>query len=96
MKKKIALVIVLISMVFFLTGCSDSPTTESFKPNDNNDYFITIQDCGDYIMGGWSASIYIAYAKDTHVKYLIGIGAKKSMITPLYNADGTLQIWEGE
>jgi hypothetical protein len=47
-------------------------------------------------MGGWSASIYIAYAKDTHVKYLIGVGAKKSMITPLYNADGTLQIYKGE
>ena len=96
MKKKIALILVLISMVFFLASCSDSPTTEYFKPNNNNDYFITVQDCGDYTMGGWSVSMYIVYAKDTHIKYLIGIGAKKSMITPLYNADGTLQIWEGE
>ena len=96
MKKKIALILVLCFATVMLYGCSNSPTTESFRSNDSNDYFITIEDCGDYIMDGWSVSLYIAYARDTHVKYLIGIGIKKSMITPLYNADGTLQIWEGE
>ena len=96
MKKKIALVLVLCIVTTMLCSCSDSPTTESFQYNDSNDYFITIENCGAYTRDGWSVSIYIVYAKDTHVKYLIGVGVKKTMITPLYNADGTLQIYEGE
>ena len=96
MKKKVALALVLCFATVMLYGCSDSPTIESFQPNDSNDYFITIEDCGTYIMDGWSVSLYVVYARDTHVKYLIGIGVKKSMITPLYNTDGTLQIYKGE
>ena len=96
MKKKITLILVLCITTAMLCSCSDSPTTESFQYNDSNDYFITIESCGDYTRDGWSVSIYIVYAKDTHVKYLIGVGVKKIMITPLYNADGTLQIYEGE
>ena len=96
MKKKICLVLVFCFVVIMLCSCSDSPTTESFQSNNSNDYFITIEDCGVYRINGSNIPIYIVYAKDTHVKYLIGIGVKKSMITPLYNADGTLQIYEGE
>ena len=94
MKKKIALVLILCFATVMLYGCSDSPTTESFQPNNNNNYFITIESCGVYTLNGWSTPIYIVYARDTHVKYLIGLGAKRSMITPLYNADGTLQIYQ--
>ncbi len=37
---------------------------------------------------------YIVYDKETKVKYYIrGYGGG---ITPLYNADGTLQLYEGE
>ena len=96
MKKKIALVLILCIMTCMLCSCSDSPTTESFQPNNSNDYFITIENCGVYTINGRSVPLYVVYARDTHVKYLIGVGAKKSMITPLYNADGTLQIYEGE
>lgn len=96
MKKKIYLVLILCLMSIMLCGCSDSPTTESSQSNNSNDYFITIEDCGDYRIKGLAIPIYIVYAKDTHVKYLIGISGKKSIITPLYNADGTLQIYEGE
>lgn len=38
----------------------------------------------------------IVYANDTNVKYLIILGAKKLAITPLYNADGTLQVYDGK
>jgi hypothetical protein len=93
-KKKIALVLVICTMAVMLYGCSGSPTTESFQPNNSNDYFITIENCGVYTRNGWSVPLYIVYARDTHVKYIIGIGGKKSIITPLYNADGTLQIYE--
>ena len=47
-------------------------------------------------MNGYSSPMYMVYAKDTHVKYMIVIGHYRAAITPLYNADGTLQIYEGE
>lgn len=97
MKKKIALFLVLIIMVFCLSGCySKSLTVETFEGSNENDYFTTIEDCGSYSMDGYEMSLYVVYAKDTHVKYLVVIGYYRSAITPLYNADGTLQIWEGE
>lgn len=97
MKKKIALFIISITMVFCLSGCySDSPTVETFEDNYGNDYFITIEDCGFYSMNGYSSPMYMVYAKDTHVKYMIVIGHYRTAITPLYNADGTLQIYEGD
>lgn len=36
----------------------------------------------------------ISHAKDTKVKYLIIVSGYKFGITPLYNADGTLQVYE--
>ena len=36
----------------------------------------------------------IVYANDTKVKYFICDGASSYGITPLYNTDGTLQIYE--
>ena len=36
------------------------------------------------------------YANDTKVMYYIEYGGSSRMITPLYNADGTLQIYQGE
>lgn len=35
----------------------------------------------------------VVYANDARVKYLIITGDTRSGITPLYNADGTLQIY---
>lgn len=36
----------------------------------------------------------IVYDKDTKVKYVIMNGNYQSGISPLYNADGTLQLYE--
>ena len=38
----------------------------------------------------------IIYANDTYVMYFYFDGNYTSGLTPLYNADGTLQIYEGE
>lgn len=38
----------------------------------------------------------IVYANDTKVKYFICSGYNQYGITPLYNADGTLQVYDGE
>ena len=38
----------------------------------------------------------IVYANDTKVKYLILSGGNRYGITPLYNSDGTLQVYSDE
>lgn len=78
-------IIVILCLVFLLTGCNLNQKTD-------NEYFVRIgkynTDCGDF---------YIVYAKDTKVMYVVSNSAyNKSSFTPLYNADGSLQIYEEE
>lgn len=77
-------IIVILCMVFLLTGCNSNQRTD-------NEYFVRIDtqqaDLSKYT---------IVYAKDTKVKYLIYRTTYGAGITPLYNADGSLQIYEGE
>lgn len=61
---------------------------------DNTEYSL----CGNYftLITEWddSGAIYrIVYAKDTKVKYFIAKSGYKFGITPLYNADGTVQVY---
>lgn len=56
------------------------------------DYFIQIMEWEDY-----DGEYSIVYAKDTKVKYLVWYSYYRGGITPLYNADGSLQVYkEGE
>lgn len=55
--------------------------------------------CGGYFtkINHWAdveGNYYIVYANDTKVKYFVYVSAHRLSITPLYNADGTLQIKE--
>lgn len=82
--------IAILSLCLLLTGCG-------IKYEEAEDVSMPI--CGGYftLIKKWSDGdgIYrIAYANDTKVKYLIcSIGYGKG-ITPLYNADGSLQVYE--
>ena len=54
--------------------------------------------CGGYftLLTKWEDAkgwYYVVYANDTKVKYLVTYGDSSSGITPLYNADGTLQVY---
>lgn len=51
-------------------------------------YFTVITSWGE------ADSYYIVYAKDTKVKYFVKWTGYQFGITPLYNADGTFQIYE--
>ena len=84
MKKRIIMVaVVLVTSLMILTSCSN-------KTYDNG-YFTTIKEWGN------DGMIYrIVYANDTGVEYMIVEGYRKLSITPLYNADGTLKIYEEE
>ncbi len=95
MKKKIALVLVLCIMTAMLCSCSisyEKANTDGFVKLSAG-YFTTIKQWG----GGFDYPYEsIVYANDTGVMYYIFLNGNSGGITPLYNADGTLQIYEGE
>ena len=95
MKKKIVLVLILCAIATMLRGWSTSYEEANMNPDNylSKGYFTVIK--------SWHGGIdypieYIVYANDTGVMYYIFRGTHYSGITPLYNADGTLQIYEGE
>ena len=93
--KKFCLVLIIILMATMLCGCSSIPYDEA-KTSDtytfSNGYFTVIKE--------WGETLYsierIVYANDTGVMYYVFRTSYGGGITPLYNADGTLQIYEGE
>ena len=95
MKKNIALILVFCIMVAVLCGCSSFSSYEEADTNPDNcfseGYFTPIKSWG---VG--SLYEYIVYANDTGVMYYVFLGIDCGGITPLYNADGTLQIYKGE
>lgn len=62
-------------------------------------YFTTIRQWVEKTPLGGLGRYEIAYANDTKVKYLImnrDVPVPSTGITPLYNPDGTLQVYEGD
>jgi hypothetical protein len=95
MKKKIALILVLCAMAAMLCGCSSSyeeaKTSDTYAFSDG--YFTVIKEWD----GGVNFPLErIVYANDTGVMYYVYIFGYAGGMTPLYNADGTLQIYEGK
>lgn len=95
MKKRLLSMALAVVMAVCLVGCGTTyqeatGQTES-KSNDDfgNGYFTEITSWSDA-----SNNYRIVYANDTKVKYFTVTTGYKFGITPLYNADGTLQIYE--
>lgn len=91
MKKQIIMTaVVLVTSLLILTSCEND--NHSYNNADKthkdygNGYFTTIKEWDD----GWCK---IVYANDTGVMYFVYDGCKQYGITPLYNADGTLQVY---
>ena len=82
--------IVVVIIVFYLISCGGKfkfrGVTYTFQ-NCTGDYFTMISSWYDMSI---SIRFYIVYANDTKVQYLIANGS----ITPLYNADETLQVYD--
>ena len=95
MKKKIALILVLCIMIVMLCSCSSISYNEA-KTSDtyafSNGYFTVIKEWGETL----HTIERIVYANDTGVMYYVFRSNHSGGITPLYNADGTLQIYEGK
>lgn len=89
MKKRIIMTaVVLTTSLMMLTSCDESYSEANSVSSDfGKGYFTTIKE--------WDDGMYrIAYANDTGVMYMIVSCSHRFGITPLYNADGTLQIYE--
>lgn len=96
MKKKIALILVFCIIAAMLCSCSSTSYDEAKTSNTytfSNGYFTVVKEWD----GGFNLPLeQIIYANDTGVMYYVYFSGHCSGITPLYNADGTLQIYEGE
>ena len=92
MKKKLFALILTVSICFGLCSCTGKKYEQAEKTNFDFGcgYFVVIEKWGDMNEGNYA----IVYAKDTKVKYIVWASGYKGSITPLYNADGTLQIYE--
>ena len=81
-------IIAILCVCLLLTGCGT-------RYEDTEDTLKTTSDFT--VIKEWSEAgdLYrMIYANDTKVKYLIWEGFYKGSITPLYNADGSLQVYE--
>ena len=96
MKKKIALFLVLCIMITILCSCSSSYEEPYINPDNyfSKGYFTIIKSWD----GGFDyPTEYILYANNTGVMYYaFRTSSYAGGITPLYNTDGTLQIYKGE
>ncbi len=82
-------IIAILCVCLLLTGCGTRyEDAEDTLKTTGGGYFTSIKKWND------GANIYeIVYANDTKVKYLIWKGGYKGSITPLYNSDGSLQVY---
>lgn len=89
--KRLLLLLLACLMLLLLTGCGrDYHEAVTYNTtNIGKGYFTTIKQWGR--MDG--DEYYIVYANDTKVMYLVVSGGNRFGISPLYNADGTLQVY---
>ena len=92
MKKKIITGLSIFALALSTTmfsGCAElNFNAKVAEKETSGKYFTCIEKWNNY---------EIVFANDTNVMYLIYTNSYSFSITPLYNADGTLQIYgEGE
>lgn len=95
MKKKLIVLLTLVALS--LTACGNSwyqKEEESRNKSVLFDQFIVVKD-NEYSLtkGAWH-DFYIVYDKDTKVMYYFAAGDRRAMMSPIYNSDGTVRIWE--
>lgn len=85
-------IITLLASVMLLTGCG---TTYSYDTDVYLDKFVNIETrYGDF--DGCNVDLHIVYDYDTKVMYYIWDGYNKIGISPIYNSDGSVMVYEGE
>ena len=95
MKRKLMVLIVLCVILLSFAGCKETNYEEAVIPEDESfvcsEYFTLVKQWGTNL-----SNYKIVYANDTNVMYFIMRSEYMSGITPLYNSDGTLQVYCSE
>ena len=89
LKKFLLTGIITLSICSGITGCTKG---EDIKPTEfrlGNKYFDLVKIYG----GGYDGDI--VYDKNTNVLYYIIYDADRLGITPIYNSDGSVKLYEG-
>ena len=91
MKKKILVVVLGLTLCFGMTGCGNSMTNNGYVnfKNADNKYI-------DMELVYQNNSVYVLYDKNTKVMSLCVEGYNMMGITPIYNSDGTVKLYDGE
>lgn len=89
MKKKIAAIALGLSMCFGMTGCSSGGDITPENSKLGNKYFDLVNIYED-------GCTNVAYDKNTNVMYFLRSNGNSFGITPIYNSDGSLKLYEGE
>lgn len=90
MKKKILAVVLGLTLCFGMTGCTkgDIEPESSCLANKYID-LVTIYKNDDY-------RTKVLYDKNTKVMYFVQWSSSQFGITPIYNSDGTVKLYDGE
>ena len=89
--KEMKKIILILCACLLLTGCGTNyEYAEDKLEETGGGYFTVIKEWNDDDSGVYK----IVYANDTGVKYLIYNGYCIRSMTALYNADGSLQLYE--
>lgn len=87
----IVIICIIFTLVFVLSGCDVQDYSEI--SNANCEFEIVSK---SHVTGQPRDNAIVMYDKTTKVMYLFYDTYYSGGITPLYNADGSLQIYEGE
>ena len=86
-------VITILCICLLLTGCGTRyEDAKDTSKETGGEYFTLIKEWDGGT--GYNCKYEIVYANDTGVKYLIFKSYYHAGITPLYNADGSLQVYK--
>lgn len=90
MKKKILAVALGLTLCFGMTGCTkgDIEPESSILGNKYID-LVTIYKDGEH-------NTEVLYDKNTKVMYFVKHSGSEFGITPIYNSDGTVKLYDGE
>lgn len=92
MKRILIFAILCGLFALFLTGCARSNVSPDFIDTSAVNFVLIKENVNVGDMNSYHHSLY--YDSTTGVIYMVTYGTYVYSVTPLYNADGTLKIWE--
>lgn len=93
MKKNLVILLGCATLIILLlTACTTETTTVRYEQSTNAfNQFVLVEKQKSIIDWG---TLYIVYDKDTKVMYYMWDGSYTGGFTPIYNADGSVKVYE--